>query len=161
KIYAARLRAVLAGEGVDVVAAGVGGWNTVEEEHFLARNIDRLEPDLGLLLYVTNDAEPIPPHRRQRQPATRLSTWPHRTPVLRSRLFEWGAYAYATRVAGVNWAALRDMAQRGRERVVAAPFTAEDAGWTESLAALGRMRAATRAHGARLVVFLYNMGNFF
>jgi lysophospholipase L1-like esterase len=162
KIYPARLRALLAGEAVDVVAAGVGGWNSVEEEHFLARNIDRLEPDLVLLLYVTNDAEPIPPYRRERQPATRLSTRLYRTLVLRSRLFEWGAYVYATRVGGVNRAALRDMAQWGRERgVVAAPFTAEDAGWTESLAALGRMRAATRAHGARLVIFLYNMGNFF
>jgi len=160
--YPARLRQLLAADGIDVVAAAVAGWNTVEEELFLAANIDRLAPDLVVLMYVTNDAEPVPPYRRERQPPARWSTRLYRTLVLRSRLFEWGAYVYVTRFAGVDWAAMRSMAQWRRERGPAvAPFTSEDAGWIASLTALGRMREMTRARGARLVIFLANMANLF
>src|SRR2546425_6635234 len=53
QIFPARLRALLTPEGIEVVAAGVQGWNTVEEDRFLALHIGELVPDLVVLLYVT------------------------------------------------------------------------------------------------------------
>src|SRR5581483_7721646 len=38
-IYPARLRALLGSPTVDLVTGAAAGWNTVEEEHFLAANI--------------------------------------------------------------------------------------------------------------------------
>jgi lysophospholipase L1-like esterase len=160
EIYASRLRRLLGGAGVDVVAAGVGGWNTVEEERFLAHNVARLAPDLVVLLDVTNDNEPIPPYRRERQPPETRWEALYRDLVLRSRLFEWGAFVYRSRLAPMDWRPLRQMAQWQREREQARqlPFTAEDPGWLESRAALRRMAETARAHGASLAVLLYNLG---
>src|SRR5919198_475033 len=101
QIYPARLRGLL-GPGVDVVAAAVAGWNTVAEERFLARHIETLQPDLVVLLYVTNDNEPTEPFRRLRRPATRWSTRLYRALVTRSRLFEWAAFVAARAPAGVQ-----------------------------------------------------------
>src|SRR5262249_37545657 len=66
-IYPSRLGALLADGNTEVVAAGVGGWNTVEEERFLAANFPRLDPDLVVLLYVINGSDPIEPWRRAAQ----------------------------------------------------------------------------------------------
>ena len=57
--YPARLRNLLAPDGIDVVSGAVGGWNTVSEERFLEARAAALVPDLVVLLYVTNDNERI------------------------------------------------------------------------------------------------------
>jgi len=161
-IYPARLRALLGSPTVDLVTGAAAGWNTVEEEHFLAANIDALAPDLVVLLYVTNDNDVVPPYRRERQPPVGWPSRLYRTLVFRSRLFEWGAYVYTARFASVDWETLREMAQWRREKGPAPlPFTSDDAGWQESLAALGRIERACAAHGARFVIFLWNVGNLF
>jgi lysophospholipase L1-like esterase len=158
RIFPARLRAMLAPEGIEVVAAGVQGWNTVEEDRFLSHHIDELAPDLVVLLYVTNDNEPIEPWRRVKQPAATLAEQLYRTLVLRSRLFEWGAFVYKTRVIGIDWPGLRQVRQWKEERAKqGVPFSPDEPGWLESRAALGRLLALTRAHDAGFVVFLYDM----
>ena len=156
-IYPSRLGALLADGNTEVVAAGVGGWNTVEEERFLAANFPRLEPDLVVLLYVTNDSDPIEPWRRAAQPPE--SRWAafYRGLVLHSRLFEWAAFT-ATRLRGIDWHGLRAMHDWSEERRAAGPlFAPTEPGWLESRAALGRILALVRAHGARLAIFLYNL----
>lgn len=40
-----------------VIAAGVGGWNTADEADFLERHGRKLEPDVVVVGYVLNDAE--------------------------------------------------------------------------------------------------------
>jgi lysophospholipase L1-like esterase len=160
QIYPARLRGLL-GPGVDVVAAAVAGWNTVAEERFLARHIETLQPDLVVLLYVTNDNEPTEPFRRLRRPATRWSTRLYRALVTRSRLFEWAAFVAARAhmtepdADGIRRFAAwkRKLAQAGE------PFTERDRGWLQSRAALGRMRSLCREHGARFVIFMQNQRN--
>jgi lysophospholipase L1-like esterase len=158
--YPARLRALLAGEPVDVVAAGVQGWNTEEEERFLAANIARLAPDLVVLLYVVNDNEPTNPLARARLPARTWAARLHRALLVRSRLFEWAAFVYRSRVAPLDRGAVREVAWLQRQREAAgASFAPDDPGWLRSRAALGRIDALARAHGARLAVFLHNLGN--
>jgi hypothetical protein len=155
-IYPARLRALL-GPGVDVVAAAVGGWNTVAQERFLARHLERLEPDLVVLLYVVNDNEPTEPFRRLHEPASRWSTRLYRALVLRSRLFEWAAFVCQARLGGPDAAGLRRLAAWARRRAAAGePFTEEDRGWLHSRAALARIRRRCRRHGARLAIFVQN-----
>jgi len=159
-IYPSRLRALLGDDRTDVVAAGVGGWNTVEEERFLAANIERLEPDLVVLLYVTNDNEPIEPWRRGEQPPESRGVALYRALVLHSCLFEWAAFTY-TRLQGVDWAGLRVVHRWNEKRRAAGPpFSPTEPGWLESRAALGRLLVLTRAHGARLAIFLYNLDDW-
>jgi lysophospholipase L1-like esterase len=163
RIFPARMRELLAADGIDVVAAGVGGWDTVEEERFLAANLDRLAPDVIALLYYGNDNESLDPIRRAHQAPSGWTDRLYRTLVLRSRLFEWGAYVYRTRVAPVDWAALRQLNQWRREKAareaVQPAFAPDEPGWLRSRAALARVLELTRAHGAGLVIYLYNVGN--
>src|SRR5581483_11269808 len=92
--FPARLRAELASVGVDVVVGAVQGRNSDQEEHFLAANIDRLAPDLVVLLYVVSDIEPTERMRLAYVPSTLWCDRAYRQLVLRSRLFEWGAFLY-------------------------------------------------------------------
>src|SRR5262249_39531486 len=57
--YAARLEQLLhkafPGRDLDVVNLGVGGYDTRQEVTLLARNVARLEPDLVLVGFYSND----------------------------------------------------------------------------------------------------------
>jgi lysophospholipase L1-like esterase len=161
-VYPAQLRTLLAPEHVDVVAAGVAGWNTAAEERFLAHHLDALEPDLVVLLYVINDNEVSEPFGREREPPSTWRTRIYRTLVLHSQLFEWAAFTYEARVARPDAEGLSRMAawwQRQKEATGGAPFTAGDRGWIESRDALGRILQHVRARGARLVLFMQNQLN--
>jgi hypothetical protein len=154
-----RLRAALAPAGVDdVVIAGVPGWNTVQEERFLTRWADELEPDLVIVMYVENDYERLSPWESEMQPAAGWRTSLYRTLVLRSRLFEWSAWTWHRYRPSVDRAVLDRMAAWGREETAAGlPFSPSHAGWLDSRAALARMLAFTRARGARLAVFVWHL----
>lgn len=53
-----------AGTKAEVVNLGVGNWNTVQEvEHFLTKDY-QYKPDIVVLNYFVNDAEPTPERRR-------------------------------------------------------------------------------------------------
>ena len=58
--FAARLRVMLAARGadIDIVAAGVGSWNTRTEREWLRARGWALEPDVVVLVPVPNDVEP-------------------------------------------------------------------------------------------------------
>ena len=158
-IFPARVRALFAGR-IDVVAAAVAGWNTLAEERFLRRHIAELAPDLIVLLYVTNDNDPSESFRVLRESATRLSTRLYRALVLRSRLFEWAAFVYQTRLERPDPVGVRRYAVRQRKlKAAGMPFSPDDRGWLKSRAALGRMATLARRHGARLVIFMQNQLN--
>jgi lysophospholipase L1-like esterase len=160
--FTARLRTMLAPDGIEVVAAAVGGWNTVAEERFLTRHVTHLQPDLVLLLYVINDNELGEAFAAEKKPSTGLSTKVYRSLVLHSELFEWAAFVYQSRLAPPDWAALQRLSawqQRQREATGGAPFSPRDAGWLESRAALQRSLDLLRAHDAGLVIFLQNQLN--
>jgi len=149
-IYPAWLRATLRADGIDVVAAGVEGWNTVAESSFLEHHIDELAPDLVSLLYVANDTELTEAFdpRRQRN-ASRV----YRMLVMHSRLFEWSAWMYAVSfpqapdsLALARW---RWLPEKG-----SAAFDPDEPGWLASRDALLRIRDLTRTRGARFVIFL-------
>lgn len=54
-----------AGTKAEVINLGVGNWNTVQEvEHFLTKGY-KYSPDIVVLNYFVNDAEPTPEHRHQ------------------------------------------------------------------------------------------------
>jgi lysophospholipase L1-like esterase len=155
-IYPARLRALLAGRPIDVVAAGVGGWNTVAEARFLAQHVDRLDPDLVALLYVVNDPEPTEAFDQSQ----RRSGWfaaVYRTLVLHSQLFEWMAHVYRTRISPPNASSTARYFWFREKGVLA--FAPTEPGWLASRAALTRMHELLAARGARLVVFLNNEWN--
>ena len=155
-IWPARLRRLL--PDAEVLAAGVQGWNTVEEDHFLTLHVGEIDPDLLILLYVTNDNEPLEPWRREKQPPRTWLQRLYRVLVLRSRLFEWAVFVYKTRVVGADWAGIR-MIQDWRQarRAEGQPFSPTEPGWLESRAALGHIADLARARGGRLAIFLYNM----
>jgi lysophospholipase L1-like esterase len=158
--YPQRLAAMLGPAG-DVVTAAVGGWNTVQEARFLARNVDRLAPDVVVLLYVINDNERIDPWFVARQPIENWRTWIHRHLVMQSRLYEWASWLYVARIKDVDWPAIIHMnEQRRAEAGAPPPFTDADPGWLESRAALGRIVDVSRAHGARVVFFMWNLGRY-
>jgi len=168
-IFPARLRAAFAGEPIDVVAAGVQGWNTEQEERFLAANIARLDPDLVLLLYVTNDNEPTLADAPG-APAKRVRDVVYETLVLRSRLFEWAAFVRA-RARQPRATPLRPAPAHAAVPPPALPvapqpppasepaFSPSDPGWLASRESLGRVEQLVRGRGARLVVWLYSMTN--
>ena len=64
---------VPAGAVVEVVNFSRPGWNTVQEHGALQRTIDRLSPDLLVLGYCLNDAEP---HRRRELVRLRRGLYP-------------------------------------------------------------------------------------
>jgi lysophospholipase L1-like esterase len=54
-----------AGETVEVINTGVGNWNTMQEvAYFLDKGKD-FKPDIVVLNYFVNDAEPVPQNRQR------------------------------------------------------------------------------------------------
>jgi lysophospholipase L1-like esterase len=155
-VYPARLRAMLAGQPIDVVAAGVGGWNTVAEARFLARHVDGLDPDLVALLYVVNDPEPTEAFDRSKRPSG-WSAAVYRALVLHSRLFEWVAHVYQTQIAPPDAATLERVFWLRQKGALA--FDPTEPGWLASRAALASMHELLQARGARFVIFLNNEWN--
>lgn len=159
--YPSVLGARLASHGVQAVPASMGGWNTVEELHFLRHNVDRLAPDVVALLYVMNDADRLSPwETAERAPA---GVWGrlYRTLVVHSRLFEWGAWVYAAKLKPTDWAGLRAMRKRKQEAAAAGPlFAPSQPGWLESRQALAEILAVCREHGAALVIYGWNLGSY-
>jgi hypothetical protein len=156
---APRMRELLAGSGVDVVSAGIPGWNSIEEEQFLLEYGGKIAPDLLALVFVENDNEPVDPFQRARRPATSFGESLYRAMLLHSRAFEWAAYVWQSRIAGPDPAEVADankwMALVGSQGT---PYSDGDAGWKASREALLRMRDFMKARGGELVVFVFDLG---
>jgi lysophospholipase L1-like esterase len=154
------LRKRIGDANVDVVSAGIPGWRTIDEEQFLLEHIDHLAPDLVTLVYVENDNEPYDPFQRERKPPETAGEAIYRYLLVHSRAFEWAVYVYRSRVAGPAQGVLDEVARWNA--LVAAqgpPFAPNDPGWIASRDALVRMQRVLGERGARLVVFLYDLGS--
>ena len=60
--FSKRLERMFSEKGVqaEVINTGVGNWNTIQEVHFFLTNAYRYKPDIVVLNYAYNDAEPVP-----------------------------------------------------------------------------------------------------
>ncbi|MCU0669997.1 MAG: GDSL-type esterase/lipase family protein [Myxococcota bacterium] len=130
----------------EVVNAGVSGYGSVEELDVLEREGLGFEPDVVLVLHVENDNVVIS------HATGRVSAFLKDHVVYRSYLV--GATLQAMRIA--RW-----RVQAARAGGDAAAYAAEQQAWAarpgteESLAALRRIGAVARAHGARVVLASY------
>jgi hypothetical protein len=157
-IFPSRLRERLRSMGVDVGAAAVPGWNTLEEERFLNLHVNCLAPDLVLLMYVANDREPDDPFRRARKSAEGFRARLYRSLVVHSRLFEWTAFLYAARFDTVDEERKREFGRWLMMREPSGePFGENDTGWRKSAEALLRMNALLKARNAKFVLLSYRI----
>jgi lysophospholipase L1-like esterase len=164
-IFPRRLEALLARDGaggpVEVVAAAVSGWNTVAQRDYLRAEGLRFEPDLVIVLYVTNDNEIALPWA-PRPPAPPLArAWQWLSD--RSRLVEVATFAYRKRrPARPDPERLRAAGEvtraRARRRAEPHRFEPDDRGWLASRAALEDIAARTRERGVGLLVVLADFG---
>jgi lysophospholipase L1-like esterase len=129
------------GRPVRTINAGVGSYNTVQEEAFLARFADLVDPDLVVLVYVSNDIEPA---------SATFDPWSHRalrgkTPpqvlgllLERSWLYRLGLFfSQYSRTKGPG------------------TFDEKARGVKESMDALTAMAAFCRERGVGFVTFFY------
>jgi lysophospholipase L1-like esterase len=149
------------GQPVEVVAAGVSGWNTVAERNWLRTRGLAFAPDVVVLIYVGNDNEidvpwaPRPP-----------SSWLHRSwqwLADRSRLVELGTYAYRQyrplRPDAADIRALSDMRRtQAQRRAQPHNFEPDDPGWLASRAALLDIAEVARGRGIGLLVVAMHFG---
>jgi len=47
------------GGTIETLNAGTGGYNTIQEDRFLAQHMKELDPDLLVLMFVENDVDPL------------------------------------------------------------------------------------------------------
>jgi hypothetical protein len=146
---------------VEGVAAAVPGWNTVAERNYLRAEGLRFEPDLVIVLYVTNDNEITLPWAPQPPLPPSVRAWRWLTD--HSRLVEAATFAYRKHwPARVAPEGLRIVGEITRARAArqAEPHTFEpdDRGWLASREALEDITAMTRARGIGFLVVLLNLG---
>jgi len=153
------VRNELSAPDLDLLSAGVPGWNTLSEEQFLAKNQSVIDPDLVLLLYVENDNEPNDPLQRTRHTPRGFGDELYRTLLLNSRAFEWAAYVYRSRIAGADAGVASEVKQWSDLVAAQGPaFAPDDPGWIASREAMMRMTRALEQRGARLAIFLFDLG---
>jgi lysophospholipase L1-like esterase len=126
---------------VRTVNAGVGSYNTVQEHAFLKGHVDAIDPDVALLLYVSNDIEPNDPPFDPWSEVSLVGKAPPTVAMLlaqRSWLYRLGHFitvrSRARRTAGL------DRSARGLR---------------DSMAALADIARLCHARGIDFVVFFY------
>jgi hypothetical protein len=146
---------------VEVITGAVSGWNTVAERNYLRAEGFRFEPDVVVLVYVTNDNELTVPWapRPPLPPLVRAWQWL----ADRSRLVELGTFAYRRRFPNrPDPESLRAAGEIARARAARAAehhtFEVDDRGWLASRDALMDIAAMTRERGIRFLVVLLDMG---
>jgi lysophospholipase L1-like esterase len=128
RLYAAR------GIKAEVINAGVGNWNTVQEVEFFMKDAARYNPDIIVLNYSVNDAEPVP---QDREPSFLMRH-------CYSCVFLLGRYDALRRrfFGGRDWVAYYlDLFGDGT-----AP------GWIDSKAAIKRLNDYCKQHGIKLLI---------
>jgi lysophospholipase L1-like esterase len=127
RLYAAR------GVAAEVINAGVGNYNTVMEVNYFLTEGKLYQPDIIVLNFVFNDAEPVPPH-------------PRMNPMLR--------FCYAcVFLAGRSDALLREASLRPDWKSYYLGLYRENSpGWRAARAALESLAAYARTHRAKLLV---------
>jgi lysophospholipase L1-like esterase len=145
EVYPQRLEAILrqAGADVEVLNLGVPGYNTEQERHLLEETLPRYDPDIVVLGYVLNDAEPttpLPPGPGVIHAGAVSWLWKDGREVLRRRLGDAGRPP--------------ETARRQTSDYLEA-FAAESPGWRRSKAALADIAAACRRHRLALVLMIF------
>jgi len=128
RLYAAR------GVNAEVINAGVGNYNTVMEVNYFLNEGNKYRPDVVVLNYIPNDAEPVPPLA---QPNLLMR-------VCHSCVFLFG------RIDTL----LRKMSLRPEwETYYLNLYGGGDAkGWLDAKASIGRLAAYCRSHNIKLLV---------
>lgn len=119
---------------IEVINTGVGNYNTVQEVEFFAQAGRQWKPDLVLLNYFINDAEPVP---IQRSPASIQ-------------------YSYLAMLLWGRLDTLSRMTEKGEGffSYYAALYGDDRPGWIKAKAALAKLQALSAQDGFRLVVTL-------
>jgi hypothetical protein len=144
-----------AGEPIHFVGYnfGVGGYNTGQSLGVLERTVLRMRPDLVVLCYVLNDAEPtlffLDPQLREpvRRPRAIERTFQNRPP---------DTGLYSLRVTQLLWRAISVREQRTRtEAFYRGLYEPEAKAWRDTRRALQRMAALTAAEQIPLLVMIF------
>ena len=131
-----RIERLYAAHGIqaEVINAGVGNYNTVMETNYFLDEGFRYEPDIVVLTYIPNDAEPVPPHS---QPTFLLR-------VCYACVFLFGRFDVFLREASVrpDWEAyyLNLYGDGGTK------------GWLDAKASIGKLAEYTRTHRTKLLI---------
>jgi lysophospholipase L1-like esterase len=133
--FAKRLEQLYAARGVkaEVINAGVGNYNTVMEVNYFLDEGRTYDPDIVVLNFTFNDAEPVPPHE---------------TENALLRFCEACVY-----LAGRTDTLMREASLRADWKDYYLHLYADDApGWRDAKAALTQLANYTRAHHQKLLV---------
>lgn len=141
-----RLDAVSRGDDFEVINWSRPGWNTVVEYRSVKANIDELSPNLLLLSFTLNDAEPISPQEvaelrsdlRRREPELGLSVFL----VQRSQLYS------------LVWDRL-EITRLHRAYATYYHSLFEGPDWKSCLGALKRLRDLTRDRSIPIVLVVF------
>ena len=133
--FAKRLERLYAARGItaEVINAGVGNYDTVMEVNYFLDEGHKYDPDIVVLNFTFNDAEPVPPHPAE-------SAW----------LKFCRACVY---LAGRADTLLRETDLRADWKQYYLGLYADDApGWRDAKAALATLAAYAKAHRQKLLV---------
>ncbi len=119
------------GRSVEVINAGVGNYNSIMEvEYYLTRGY-KFHPDVVVLNYTFNDAEPVPSYRD-------------------NNFFERNSELVVVAMAGMDNFLRRSGAENRWDQYYLGLY--DKPGWDAAKAAIHKLAIATRAQGARLVI---------
>jgi len=157
QVAAAALRDAGGGDrAVEALNFGVGGYNTRQSLHLLRMYLDRFAPDVVVLGYVLNDAEPallaFDPETKSITRRKRELTVPEGLADPRPP----DSVFFRSRLARLAWQAVsnrrRSEATIAHYRAINAP---ESPGWKESRDSLYEIGALCRSRGIPFVVVLF------
>ncbi|MGE0574116.1 SGNH/GDSL hydrolase family protein [Reyranella sp.] len=123
-----------AGRKVDGFNLGVGNYNTTQELALYRKVGARLKPDIIVLAYFINDAEPMPLYLD--------TTWLDRNSA------GWNVLRYRLDTVSRTFGETPDWKKYYRDL-----YAPNAAGWEETRKALGNFAAEARQTGAKLIVF--------
>jgi GDSL-like Lipase/Acylhydrolase family len=146
RIFTVRLQQILASKlepHVRVINAGVGGYNTVQEHAYLNREGLSFQPDLVLLMYVTNDIEvnrgPFDPWSA-RSFTDKSPAEVGRLLLGKSWLYRLAYHTYKVSTGRASYESVRGTR-----------------GWRDSMEALGKIAGICERNGIPLVVFFWRL----
>jgi lysophospholipase L1-like esterase len=146
--FSKRLEALLAQNGIkaEVINTGVGNWNTIQEVEYFLTKAYRYKPDVVILNYFINDAEPIP----QSRPPSFIMRHCYVCVFLAGRLD----------------AVLRQFTvrQNWKNYYLSLYFGEQKSGWTDARAAINKLSDYCKSNGLSLLIAhlpeLHDVGNY-
>jgi lysophospholipase L1-like esterase len=136
RTFSKRIEELFAADGVDaeVINMGVGNYNTIQEaEYFLAEGF-KYQPDIVVLNFFVNDAEPIPKHD---------------PPSILARL----CYACIFISGRLDTLGRKFLNKKDWEEYYLSLFDGGDArGWLNAKESIGKLAAYCRSHRIALVI---------